>query len=164
MKRTPPVKKNDDLTLTIDAVSSEGQGIGRTDGYTVFVPGALAGETVQAHVIKVTSTYAIAKLTEVLTPSPDRVVPACPAFAACGGCTLQHMRYDAQLRLKSQIVYDALTRLGGLSDITVLPTLGMEDPWRYRNKGSFPFGDSEYGAVFIPLYRYTAVDLSIVNI
>ena len=85
-KQLPPIKKNEDLTLTIDAVSSEGQGIGRVDGYAVFVPGALEGETVQAHIIKVTKSYAIAKLTEVLTPSPDRVVPRCPAFPACGGC------------------------------------------------------------------------------
>lgn len=148
MKPTPPVKKNDTLTLTIDTVSSEGQGIGRVNGYAVFVPGVLAGETVKVHIIKVTATYAIAKLTEVLTPSPDRVTPACPVFSMCGGCTLQHMRYDAQLKLKSQIVYDALTRIGGLSDITVLPTLGMDDPWRYRNKGSFPFGESEHGALF----------------
>ena len=148
MKTTPPVKKNENLTLTIDAVSSEGQGIGRVSGYAVFVPGALAGETVRAHIIKVTANYAIAKLTEVLTASPDRIAPVCPAFPACGGCTLQHMAYDAQLRLKSQTVYDALTRLGGLQDIEVLPTLGMEDPWRYRNKGSFPFGMGENGAVF----------------
>ena len=148
MKKIPPVKKNDTLTLTIDAVSSEGQGIGRVDGYAVFVPGALAGETVNAHIIKVTSNFAIAKLTEVLTPSPDRVTPICPAFPACGGCTLQHMDYAAQLKLKTQIVTDALTRLGGLTDIEVLPTLGMDDPWRYRNKGSFPFGECDGSAVF----------------
>ena len=65
MKPNPPVKKNDDLTLTIDAITSEGQGIGRVDGYAVFVPGALAGETVQAHIIKVTANYAVAKLIKV---------------------------------------------------------------------------------------------------
>ena len=102
MKRQPPVRKNDELTLSIDALTSEGQGIGRVEGFAVFVPGALPGEQVRAHVIKVTASYAVAKLIEVPAPAPERVRPACGAFPACGGCTLQHLDYAAQLALKQQ--------------------------------------------------------------
>ena len=138
-KAEPPVKKNEEITLCIDGMTTEGAGVGRTNGYAVFVSGALPGETVGAHIIKVTSGYAVGKLTDISVPSPERTAPRCPAYAACGGCTLQHMAYPAQLLSKRQAVYDALSRLGGLDAPNVLPTLGMDDPWRYRNKGSFPF-------------------------
>ena len=143
-----PVRKNDDITLSIEGLTGEGQGVGRVEGFAVFVIGALFGETVRAHVIKVEKSYAVAKLVEVLTPSPDRVAPRCPVFAQCGGCTLQHLSYPAQRRAKQQQVIDALTRLGGLNDVTVRPILGMDEPWRYRNKGSFPVGSVAGAAVF----------------
>lgn len=149
MKHTDiPVKKNDELSITIDAVGSEGQGVGRVNGYAIFVPGALAGETVRMHIIKVTASYAVGKLLEVSVPSPDRVQPSCPAYPACGGCSLQHLDYAAQLRLKQRFVSDALTRLGGFREIAVQPTLGMDTPWRYRNKGSFPLATAEHGVAF----------------
>ncbi len=149
MKHTDiPVKKNDELSITIDAVGSEGQGVGRVNGYAIFVPGALAGETVRTHIIKVTASYAVGKLLKVTSPSPDRVQPACPAYPACGGCSLQHLDYAAQLRLKQRFVSDALTRLGGFREIAVQPTLGMDTPWRYRNKGSFPLAAAEHGVAF----------------
>ncbi len=149
MKHTDiPVKKNDELSITIDAVGSEGQGVGRVNGYAIFVPGALAGETVRTHIIKVTASYAVGKLLEVSVPSPDRVQPSCPAYPACGGCSLQHLDYAAQLRLKQRFVSDALTRLGGFREIAVQPTLGMDTPWRYRNKGSFPLAAAEHGVAF----------------
>lgn len=148
MKRQPPVRKNDELTLSIDALTSEGQGIGRVEGFAVFVPGALPGEQVRAHVIKVTASYAVAKLIEAPAPAPERVRPACGAFPACGGCTLQHLDYAAQLALKRQTVADALERLGGFAAPPVAPTRGMANPWHYRNKGSFPFGADRGHAVF----------------
>jgi len=147
-KLRPPVEKNDDIVVTIESLSNEGQGVARVEGFTVFVVGALAGEEVKAHIIKVQSAYAIAKATEILTPSPDRVRPGCPVFAQCGGCTLWHLSYPAQLRQKQQWVQDALVRLGGFSDIPMQPIVGMEDPTRYRNKGSFPFGVVGNAAVF----------------
>ena len=143
-----PVKKNDELTLDILSLGSEGQGVGRADGYAVFVPGALAGERVRVHIIKTTARYAVGKLLAVEVPSPDRVAPACPAFPACGGCTLQHLAYEAQLAFKTQTVKDALWRLGGLAETEVCPTLGMREPWRYRNKGSFPFAGTSRGPAF----------------
>jgi len=147
-KMRPPVEKNDDLVVTIESLSNEGQGVARVNGYAVFVVGALAGEEVKAHIIKVSPSYAIAKAVEILTPSPDRVRPACPVFAQCGGCTLWHLSYPAQLRQKQQWVADALSRLGGFRDVPMQPIVGMEEPVRYRNKGSFPFGTIGNAAVF----------------
>lgn len=139
MKQNLPVKKNDGLTLFVDSLSLEGQGVAKKDGFVVFVPGALPGETVNAHVIKVASGYAVAKLLSVETPSPARVEPACPALPACGGCALQHLDYQEQLSVKQRAVADALTRLGGFDRVPMRPIIGMRHPYRYRNKGSFPF-------------------------
>ena len=147
-KLRPPVEKNDDLVVTIESLTNEGQGVARVEGFAVFVVGALAGEEVKAHVIKVQPTYAVAKATEILKPSPDRVRPACPVFAQCGGCTLWHLSYPAQLRQKQQWVQDALSRLGGFASVPMQPIVGMEEPTRYRNKGSFSFGVVGSAAVF----------------
>jgi 23S rRNA (uracil1939-C5)-methyltransferase len=147
-KLKPPVQKNDEIVVQIESLTNEGQGVARVDGYAVFVVGALAGEEVRAHVIKVTPTYAVAKAVEIVNPSPDRVNPECGVFAQCGGCALWHLRYPAQLEQKQNWVKDALVRLGGFSDVPMQPIVGMEEPVRYRNKGSFPFGLSGSAAVF----------------
>ena len=147
-KLRPPVQKNDELVVTIDTLTNEGQGVARVEGFAVFIVGALVGEEVKAHIIKVMPTYAIAKAIEIIKPSPDRVRPACPVFAQCGNCSLWHLSYPAQLRQKQQWVEDALTRLGGFSGVPMQPIVGMEEPTRYRNKGSFPFGAAGNGAVF----------------
>ena len=144
--RSLPVSKNDDITLDITGINSDAQGVGHVRGYAVFVPGALPGESVRAHVIKAGSSYAVAKLTEILTPSPDRVTPFCPAFHSCGGCTMQHLSYPAQLRLKTQSVRDAFTHIGKLKNVSVQPIIGMERPLHYRNKGSFPFSSLDDGS------------------
>ena len=151
MKQQNPFRKNQELTLTIDSVTAEGQGVGRADGVAFFVPYALPGETVRAHIIKVEKRYCVAKLLEVLTPSEHRVKPVCEAYAQCGGCALMHLDDKEQLRVKTQIVKDALERLGGFSNVSVQPAIGMDDPWRYRNKGSFPFGIVD-GAVTFGFY------------
>ncbi len=147
-KMKPPVAKNDDIVVTIESLTNEGQGVARVDGYAVFVVGALAGEEVKAHVIKVAPSYAVAKTIEIIKPSPDRVEPACDVFSQCGGCSLWHLRYPAQLEQKQRWVEDALVRLGGFSDVPMQPIVGMDEPVRYRNKGSFPFGSSGSAAVF----------------
>ncbi len=148
MKKENPFVKNQDLELTIDGMTNEGQGVAHMDGVAFFVPETVVGETVLAHIIKVEKRYCIAKALEIRTPAPERVRPRCEAYPLCGGCTLQHMSYAEQLEQKRQFVVDALERLGGLSGVTVEPVLGMEDPWRYRNKGSFPFGTSDGTAAF----------------
>lgn len=136
-----PVKKNDDISLEINGMTSEGSGVGRVDGFAVFVPFALPGERVSAHIIKASGSYAVGKLIRVETPSPERREPLCPVFSKCGGCSLQHMSYEAQLEFKRGVVHDALERLGGFEGVDVLPTIGMDEPLRYRNKGSFPFAE-----------------------
>lgn len=146
MKQTPPLQKNDMLELPIQGLTADGRGVGRMGGYAVFVAGALPGELVRAHMIKANSGYGVAKLLEVLEASPSRVEPRCPVFAKCGGCALQHLDYQGQLAAKQAQVRDAMARLGGFGDIAVEAVLGMEEPWRYRNKGSFPVGTGPAGA------------------
>ncbi|AEI45761.1 Uncharacterized RNA methyltransferase [Paenibacillus mucilaginosus KNP414] len=120
------------------------------NGYTLFVPGALPGEKVRVKVVKVKKQYGYAKLLEVLEASPDRIDAPCPIYKQCGGCQLQHLSYEAQMRWKRQLVIDNLTRIGKLQvvgereeGIIVHPTLGMSDPWRYRNKAQVPIGLAE---------------------
>ncbi len=151
MKEQNPFLKNQDVTLTITGVTGEGQGVGRCEGVAFFVPYALPGETVRAHIIKVEKRFCIAKILEILKPSEHRVSPACEAFEKCGGCALMHMDNAEQLRTKTQIVRDALERIGGFSDVSVQNTIGMDDPWRYRNKGSFPIGKVD-GAISFGFY------------
>ena len=148
MKQTNPFQKNQELTLDIMGVTSEGQGVGRSNGVAFFVPFALPGETVRAHIIKVEKRFCIAKIVEILNPSEHRVAPFCEAYEKCGGCALMHMDYAEQLKTKTQIVKDCLERLGGFADIEVQDTIGMDDPWRYRNKGSFPIGFADGTAAF----------------
>ena len=106
MKAMPPVQKNDVLELPIHGLTADGRGVGRMGGYAVFVQGALPGETVRCHVIKANRGFGVAKLLQVLTSSPHRQEPACPAYARCGGCALQHMTYAAQLEAKGAQVQD----------------------------------------------------------
>jgi 23S rRNA (uracil1939-C5)-methyltransferase len=135
-----PVIKNKDYEMNIDGLGSKGEGVGRIQGFTVFVEGALTGERVLVKIVKVTKSYAYGKLLHIIQRSPDRVEPRCPHFKACGGCQLQHLSYEGQLKFKTQIVKDALERLGHLENVTVHPTIGMEDSWHYRNKAQFPVG------------------------
>ncbi len=143
-----PVKKNQEVELLIDNVTLDGVGIGRTDGFAVFVSGALAQERVCVRVIKVTASYAVGKLLKVVVPSPYRIEPLCPAYEKCGGCVFGHVTYEAELRIKERQVADALMRLGGLAEVPLRPILGMDRPERYRNKGAFPYGMTEQGPAF----------------
>ena len=147
-QRKPPLGRNDTLELTIDTLGAEGQGIGRYKGYAVFVPFALPGETVQTRIIKATSSYAVGKLVSISKNSPSRVDPPCPHFGRCGGCTLMHLSYSEQLSYKRDLVASTLTRLGGFRKPNVLPALGMNAPYSYRNKGSFPFANVDGRAAF----------------
>ena len=148
MIRENPFHKNQELILEITGVTSEGQGVGRSEGVAFFVPFALPGETVKAHIIKVEKRFCIAKVIEILSESPHRVAPLCEAYEKCGGCALMHMDYAEQLKTKTQIVRDCLERLGGFIGVEVQDTIGMSDPWRYRNKGSFPVGFVDGAVVF----------------
>lgn len=134
-----PVQKNEHITLDIVSLGEAGEGIGRKDGFTIFVHGAVPGDQVKVKVIKVKKTYAVGKLDEIMNPSKDRVDPPCPYVNQCGGCQIQHIDYKAQLNYKRDFVQSAMDRIGKI-EADVLPTLGMDDPFRYRNKGQYPVG------------------------
>ena len=125
--------------ILINGIGSQLQGVGRlADGRAVFVPGAIPGEQVQIEITQEKGRFCEASLCAVLEPSPDRVSPACPHAGICGGCQGRHMRYERTLSLKRQIVYDALSRVGGIESPNVLETLGCRIPDRYRNKAEYP--------------------------
>lgn len=143
-----PVEKNKTYTLQIIGVTAEGAGIGRVAGFTVFVPGALAEETVEVLIIKITSGFAVGKLVRVISASPYRTEPICPNYKRCGGCILQHASYEGQLAMKYRIVKDAVERIGGFFGQEVLPVMPSPQVLRYRNKAAFPFQNEENGPVF----------------
>jgi len=140
MDNVQPLKPGQLVSLTIDGLGHSGEGVGRHQGFTLFVPGAVPGDQVEAAVTEVKKNYARAALQRVIKASPSRVVPPCPVVGQCGGCPLQQIAYPVQLDLKRQQVVEALRRLGKLEDVPVHPTLGMDEPWRYRNKAQFPLG------------------------
>ena len=131
------LKKNDEITLTIDAMTAEGSGIGRHDGLAVFVPNTAVGDTVLCHIIKAKKNYAVGKAMKVFTASTDRVPPDCEVALQCGGCCYRHIAYEAELQYKRLRVQDAFERIGHL-DVTVPEVLGSEATLRYRNKAQFP--------------------------
>ncbi|MNO65275.1 23S rRNA (uracil-C(5))-methyltransferase RlmCD [compost metagenome] len=184
-----PVNKNDEVMLDIIGMTHEGEGVGRVEGFTLFVQGALPGEKVRAKVLKTKKQYGYAKLLNLVEASSARIAAPCEIYDKCGGCQLQHMDYTAQLAWKRQLVVDNLERIGklrvsgggdsgkskaneavesqmdrandgGMADgvtdgagvaqtdgILVRPTLGMDEPWRYRNKAQVPIGVTEGGLV-----------------
>ncbi len=147
-----PVEKNNTYEMTIDALGSNGEGIGRIDGFTVFVEGALPEEVVKVLILKVKKSYGYGKLLEIVKESPYRVVPPCPVAKTCGGCQLQHLSYAGQLAYKARKVKDDLERIGGLQEVGEVPIYGMENPWRYRNKAQFPVGMGRDGLAEIGFY------------
>ena len=146
--RAVPLKTGDEIEIEITALSSGGHGIGRYQGFAVFVPFTWMGDHITAQITKVQKNYAEAKLVDILIPSPERVEPPCPAFGSCGACSLMHASYSAQLEAKRRIVQDAFERIGGISGVKVKPTIGMDTPLCYRNKASFPFGNHNGRVVF----------------
>ena len=146
--RAVPLKTGDEIEIEITALSSGGHGIGRYQGFAVFVPFTWMGDHITAQITKVQKNYAEAKLVDILIPSPERVEPPCHAFGSCGACSLMHASYSAQLEAKRRIVQDAFERIGGISGVKVKPTIGMDTPLCYRNKASFPFGNHNGRVVF----------------
>ncbi|PTX60783.1 23S rRNA m(5)U-1939 methyltransferase [Melghirimyces profundicolus] len=141
-KLKPPVEPGERIQVEITGQSHTGDGVGKVEGFTVFIPLAIAGERVEARVTRVKKTYAHARLEKVLKASPNRVDAPCPVFERCGGCQVQHIAYPVQLEAKRKQVADAFARIGGLENVEVLPVLGMKEPWNYRNKAQVPFGGS----------------------
>ena len=139
------MKKNDKFELIIEDMSEDGAGIGKLDGYIWFVKDALIGDKIEASAMKMKKNYGFARLVKVLEPAPGRVEARCPVARACGGCQMQELSYAEQLKFKEKKVYNHLKRIGGLENIPMEPIIGMEHPWRYRNKAQFPIGTGKDG-------------------
>ena len=139
-EKVRPVQLGRTYTFSITGLGHSGEGVGRAEGFTVFVRYALPGETVTAQIEEVRTNFARGRLLRIETADPQRVIPPCPVYEACGGCQLQHLSYEGQLSAKVQSVKDAMQRIGKLADVEVKSVLGMTDPWRYRNKAQFPVG------------------------
>ena len=133
-------KKNDTVTVRIEDMSQEGLGIGKAEGYTLFIKDTVIGDRASVRIMKVRKNYGFARLETLLEPSALREEPACPIARPCGGCQLQMLQYKEQLRWKEQKVKNDLQRLGGFSEIPMEPIQGMEPPFRYRNKAQYPIG------------------------
>ena len=127
------LKKGAEVTLTIEGAAFKGKGVGKIDGLAIFVPGTMPGDEVRARIIKRKKNYREAKLLELLSPGPDRIEPKCQHAKVCGGCSWQHVPYSKQLEYKTQQVTDHIRRIGGL-DTPVLPALGSDNEFYYRNK------------------------------
>ena len=150
------MKKNDLITVKIEDMGSEGEGIGKLDGFPFFIKDALIGDVVEARIIKLKKNYGYGRLTQVLTSSPYRVEPRCPLHRKCGGCQIQALSYEKQLEYKTQKIRNNLLRLGGFSlqflDAHMEPVLGMEQPYHYRNKAQFPVGTDKEGNLITGFY------------
>ncbi len=140
-----PVSKGQEVEIEILSLGDGGEGIGRIDGFTVFVKGGIPGDIVKTFIMKVKKSYAIGSLREIITPSPNRVEAPCPDFYRCGGCQTQTIAYDEQLKIKENTVKDALERIGGFTDFEIEPIIGMEEPFYYRNKSQYPVEHSKNG-------------------
>ena len=147
------MKKNDIVEIEITAISSECSGIGKKDGMVIFVPFSAIGDKLEVKILKVNKTYCYGKIEKVIVPSPDRVAPDCPVYTKCGGCSLRHISYEAQLRAKEQFVKDAFTRIGGLSP-EFLPIIGNDTINGYRNKLQLPIGTDKDGNLIAGFYAF----------
>lgn len=136
------IEKNKEYIVTIESMGHEGEGIGKIDNFTVFIPGALRGEEVKIKLIKVNKSYGIGKLIEVIEKSSKRVEPICSIYKRCGGCNLQHFSYEEQLNFKWERVKEVVKRVGKLENVTIHKTIGMKEPYNYRNKVQLPVGNN----------------------
>ena len=144
--------KNDALELTISDLGITGEGIGRVDGYVLFVKDTVIGDRVRVKVMKAKKNYGYARLVELLEPSPNRVEAPCPVARSCGGCQIQSMSYEEQLRFKADKVFNNIRRIGGIEEFEREPIIGMEEPFHYRNKAQFPVGLDRDGNIVSGFY------------
>ena len=150
------MKKNELITLKIEDIGVNGEGIGKVDGYTLFVKDALIGDRAEVKITKAKKNYGYARLMQVLEPSCDRVEAKCPVARQCGGCQIQELSYEKQLEFKEKKVRGNLERIGGFApeelDEVMEPICGMEEPFYYRNKAQFPFGTDKQGHIVTGFY------------
>ena len=157
------MQKNDIIELIIEDMSVDGEGIGKYDGMAFFVKDAIVGDKIRARVTKLKKTYGYARVEEILEPSSDRCEPRCTLHKRCGGCQVQAMDYKAQLAFKEKKVRNNLIRLGGFCeaeiDAVMEPIVGMEEPYRYRNKAQFPIGLDKAGNIVAGFYAARTHDI-----
>ena len=144
--------KNDTVRLIITDIGTNGEGIGRVDGYTLFIKDAIIGDEVEAKIIKAKKNYGYARLMNIITPSKDRIEPVCPVARQCGGCQIQEMDYQAQLRFKQELVKNNIERIGHISDYQMMPVIGMDEPFHYRNKAQYPVGMDKDGNIVMGFF------------
>ena len=156
MENKMEYRKNDLLTVTIEDMGTEGEGIGKVDGFTLFIKDAVIGDTVQARIMKSKKQYAYARLEKVITPSPFRTEPKCAYHRQCGGCQIQALDYAGQLAFKEARIRSNLIRIGGfdeaLIDRIMDPIVGMDEPYHYRNKAQYPVGTDRNGGIITGFY------------
>ncbi|WP_251206425.1 23S rRNA (uracil(1939)-C(5))-methyltransferase RlmD [Acetatifactor aquisgranensis] len=149
-------QKNELVAVAIEDIGNEGFGIGKAEGFTLFVKDAVVGDVVEARIVKPKKNYAYARLEKVLEPSPFRVEPKCAYHRQCGGCQLQALSYEKQLEFKQDKIRGSLIRIGGFApgyiDERMEPVVGMEEPFRYRNKAQYPVGTDRDGNVIAGFY------------
>lgn len=146
------ISKNQDYEIIIEDLTQNGEGVGRIDGYALFVKDTVIGDRIIARVTKANKNYGYGRLMEIIEPSPNRVTPPCPVSRSCGGCTLMAMSYASQLEFKRKLISGNLARIGGLTELEVPPVIGMDKPYRYRNKAQFPVGSDRDGNIVIGFY------------
>ena len=146
------MKKDDIIKVKIEDMGIDGAGIAKMDGFALFIKDAIIGDLVEAKIMKMKKSYGYARLMKILEPSPWRVEAKCPAARRCGGCQIQEMAYEEQLRFKENKVKNNLKRIGGLADIPMEPICGMEEPFGYRNKAQFPVGQDKNGKIITGFY------------
>lgn len=157
------MQKNEVAIVTIEDIGVNGEGIGKVDGYTLFIKDAVIGDVAEVKVMKAKKNYGYARLMQVITPSEYRVEPRCNFARKCGGCQIQEMSYEQQLAFKQKKVRDNLERIGGFSpellDETMEPIVGMQEPFCYRNKAQFPFGTDKDGNPITGFYAGRTHDI-----
>lgn len=157
------MQKNDIAIVKITDIGVNGEGIGKVEGYTLFIKDAVIGDTVEAKVMKAKKNYGYARLIKVIDPSPDRTEPVCSFSRKCGGCQIQEMSYGRQLEFKENKVRENMERIGGFPqkvlDRVLEPILGMEQPFHYRNKAQFPFGTDKEGNPITGFYAGRTHDI-----
>ena len=148
------LKKNEIHETTITGMTTEGSGVGRVNGTAVFITNTAVGDVIKTKIIKTSKNYAIGRVEEIITPSPDRTEPDCEYFAQCGGCTYRHITYKAECDIKYQRVKDAVTRIGGFNELTINPIAAGKSRNHYRNKAQLPVGIDNKGNLVMGFYAY----------
>ena len=146
-----PVKKNETYVVDIIDQGYEGEGIAKIEGYTIFIPNAIKGEKSKILIVKTTASHGFGKLLEIINSSDDRIEADCNTYQRCGGCNLRHMKYDATLKLKRQIVQNLVNKTLE-NKVEVKTTIGMEKPYHYRNKAQYPIGHNKRGNIITGIF------------